>query len=389
MNRTIKLIKNAEVYSPAYSGKQDILICGDKIEKIAKEINLNCELDCLQIIDAEGMIVTPGFIDTHVHICGGGGEEGPSSRTPEIQLSQLIQNGVTTCVGLLGTDGITRSLENLLAKCRALNNDGMTCYILTGSYAYPTKTITESVTRDIMLIPEVIGAKTSLSDHRSSNVTLSELIRLASDVRAAALLSGKAGILCMHIGNGKKDIDLIFDAIEQTDIPVKTFFPTHLGRNENLTNKAVKLSQAGGMIDITANDPKESNVPAYKMLAYCLSSGADESSICLSSDSCGSRPRFDGQGNCVGLDYTLPDVLLSTVKACVTDANIPLETALRFVTENPAKVIGKAGIKSCIKEGADADLIFFDKNLDISKVFAKGNVAYSDASCIIKGKFEK
>ena len=389
MNKTIKLLKNANIYSPSYMGRQDILILGEKIAKIKPNITGFDQLDDVEIINCEGAVVTPGFIDTHIHICGGGGEDGPSSRTPEIQLSDLIKNGVTTCVGLLGTDGVTRSLENLLAKCRSLNEEGITCYILTGSYAYPTKTLTGDVVRDIVLIPEVIGAKTALSDHRASNPSPQEFIQLASDVRSGGLLSGKAGMLCMHIGSGKKMINHIFTAIEETDIPVKTFFPTHLGRNYELADEAIKLSQAGGMIDLTANEPKTSSFPTHKMIEYCLSKAAKEDSICISSDSCGSRPRFDTQGNCIGLDYTLPDILLDTLKACVNDANIPLETALRFVTENPAKVIGKTNVKGCIKENADADILILNENLDIVKVFSKGQTAYTDGNCILKGRFEK
>ena len=389
MNSTLKLIKNADIYAPEHIGKADILICGDKIERIAAKIEGYDTLSDVQVINAEGMSVVPGFIDSHIHITGGGGEDGPSSRTPEIQLSDLVKNGVTTCVGLLGTDGITRSLENLLAKCRALNEEGVTCYILTGSYAYPSKTLTGDVTRDIVLIPEIIGAKTALSDHRASNLTKEELIRLASEVRAGGLISGKAGVLCMHIGVGKKMIDLIFEALSETDIPAKTFFPTHLGRNAELADQAVKLSQLGGMIDLTANDPNTAAMPAQKMLAYCLDSGDSKESICLSSDSCGSRPRFDDQGNCVGLDYTLPDILLTTLKGCVKEENIPLETALRFITANPAKVIGKTGIKGCISEGADADIVFLNRDLDIMQVYAKGKLAYKDGQTILKGRFEK
>jgi len=125
------------------------------------------------------------------------------------------------------------------------------------------------------------------------------------------------------------------------------------------------------------------------MLAYCLDSGASKESICLSSDSCGSRPRFDDQGNCVGLDYTLPDILLTTLKGCVKEENISLETALRFITANPAKVIGKEGIKGCIAEGADADIVFLNRDFDIAQVYAKGKLAYKDGQTILKGRFEK
>ena len=56
-----------------------------------------------------GLVCTPGLVDLHVHLAGGGGEAGPASRTPEAALSQLIQSGLTTVVGVTGTDSVMRS----------------------------------------------------------------------------------------------------------------------------------------------------------------------------------------------------------------------------------------------------------------------------------------
>ena len=71
----------------------------------------------------------PGFIDGHVHMTGGGGEGGYATRTPELSLSDAIRGGVTTIVGCLGTDGVTRSLAALLAKARALDEEGISTFI--------------------------------------------------------------------------------------------------------------------------------------------------------------------------------------------------------------------------------------------------------------------
>ena len=194
------LLKNANVYAPAPLGRQDVLIAGEKIVKISPSLLEYEGIRDVKILDAGGAVVTPGYIDLHEHVTGGGGEQGPISRVPEVRLRELIESGVTTVVGLLGTDGITRSLENLLAKVRALQQEGITAYMLTGSYAYPTICLTGSVERDIVLIGEVVGAKVAVSDHRGSNPTGEELIRLASEVRRGAMLAGHGGILCMHMG---------------------------------------------------------------------------------------------------------------------------------------------------------------------------------------------
>src|SRR5699024_8762235 len=144
---------------------------------------------------------TPGFVDQHVHLTGGGGEGSFHTRAPEARLSELIAGGVTTVVGLLGTDGITRSVENLLAKVKALREEGITAYCLTGSYGWPSVTVTGDLRKDIVFVEEILGLKLAVSDHRAPNISVEDLIRAASDVRVAGMLSGKAGILTLHMGD--------------------------------------------------------------------------------------------------------------------------------------------------------------------------------------------
>ncbi|MCK5554437.1 MAG: beta-aspartyl-peptidase, partial [Deltaproteobacteria bacterium] len=109
------LIRGGKVYSPAETGSRDILIAASKIVKIGDRIDLPRNFDA-EVVEAVGKIVTPGFIDLHVHIIGGGGEGGPSTRVPEIQLGQITRAGVTTVLGVLGTDDVSRHPESLLAK---------------------------------------------------------------------------------------------------------------------------------------------------------------------------------------------------------------------------------------------------------------------------------
>ena len=134
----MKVLKQGDIYAPEHLGRKDILIEGSRIARIADHIDEYDQIEEVEKVDLGGHILTPGYMDIHVHITGGGGESGPATRVPEASLSVLVKNGITTVVGLLGTDGITRSLENLLAKARAFNEEGITCRILTGAYGYPS-----------------------------------------------------------------------------------------------------------------------------------------------------------------------------------------------------------------------------------------------------------
>ena len=243
------LVKNAEVYAPEYLGKKDVLICGGKIEKIRDEIG-SLPVEC-EVLDAEGKMLTPGFIDQHVHITGGGGEGSFHTRTPELQLSELVENGITTVIGLLGTDGITRSVENLYAKTKALCEEGVSAYMLTGAYGYPNPTITGEVDRDIVFIDEILGVKLAISDHRAPNVTEEELIQIASKVRVAGMLSGKPGIVVLHMGDDEAGLQPVFRALEKTSIPTRIFRPTHVNRNEHLLEDGYEFLRRGGYVDLT------------------------------------------------------------------------------------------------------------------------------------------
>ena len=214
----ISIISQGNVFSPEPLGKKDIVIVGDKIVVVAEPGQIKIEGTEVQTLDASDKTIIPGFIDSHVHILGGGGEGGPSTRAPEIKVEDIISCGVTTVIGCLGTDGITRHMESLLAKARGLENEGVTTFIFSGSYEIPVNTITGSVRSDLALIDKIIGAgEIAISDHRSSQPTFEEIARLAAECRVGGMLGGKAGILHLHLGDGKRRLEMLFKLINETE----------------------------------------------------------------------------------------------------------------------------------------------------------------------------
>ena len=172
----LKIIRNAHIYAPENLGMNDILLCGNKIALIDKKIELSGIR--IETFDAEGKIVTPGFIDRHVHVIGGGGQQGFASLAPEVTVSELINCGTTCVLGLLGTDGFVKDLPTLYAKVKGLSQEGLSTYMLTGYYGIPTPTLTHSVAEDLIYIDKVIGCKLAMSDDRSSFPTEEEILRL-------------------------------------------------------------------------------------------------------------------------------------------------------------------------------------------------------------------
>jgi len=320
-------------------------------------------------------MAVPGFIDQHVHVLGGGGEGSFRSRCPELDFSQTVTNGVTTVVGMLGTDSMTRSVENLVAKTKALNEDGITAYCLTGAYEYPSPTLTGSVKKDVTFIQECIGVKIAISDHRNSCITTQELARLAADVRQASLFSGKVGVVHMHTGKGKAGLSQVMAIVENTDVPIKHFRPTHCG---NQFEDAVKFAEMGGWVDFTTY---EDSSRSAAILKRALTSIENKDHITCSSDSNGSMPKWNDKGEMIGMGVGSMKTLYSAIKALVQQENVPLEDALPLITCNVAKGLEIYPQKGCLAVNSDADIVLLDKELNIHSVLAKGKVMVENGEC--------
>ena len=383
------LIKGGSIYGPEKMGVKEILVVGRTIAKISDRIDLPDHFNA-RIISASGRIVTPGLIDLHVHLLGGGGEGGPRTRTPEITLSKITRAGVTTVVGCLGTDDISRRPETLLAKAMQLEEEGVSTYIYSGSYQFPLATITGSVRRDIAFIPKVIGVgEIAVSDHRSSQPTFEELCRVAAEARVGGMIGGKAGLVHLHMGSGKRMLDLILRIVKETEIPIGQFLPTHLTRTESLLEQSIEFAKMGGNIDFTVKGQELSfPLTTGKALQMALDGGVDIEQITLSSDSNGSMPIFDEKGRLIRLAVgDIRDLYLDW-KGLV-EGGFALEDILKMVTTNPAKRAGIYPCKGSIEEGKDADLLILNSDLEIESVIAKGQVMIERGEVLVKGTFEE
>ncbi len=381
----MKFIQNIDVYAPQHLGKKDVLTIHDKIVKIADAdtMQLTGIFPEAEIIDGTDRILTPGFIDCHVHVLGGGGEGGFANRTPEATMEGLTKFGVTTVVGCLGTDGIGRDMCALVAKTKGLNEQGMTAYCYTGSYQVPVRTLTDSLTKDIMMIQEIIGTgEIAISDHRSSQPTFEEFARVAADTRLGGVLSGKAGIINVHLGDSPRCMDLIEQVIDETEIPASQFLPTHINRNEMLFRKAITYALKGGAVDFTGNEDIDyweticDEVRVCNGMKRMLDAGVNPNRITISSDGQGSLPIYNKQGEFLGMGVGQSSCLLKEVKECVERTDIPLEIALSTITSNPAEILNLKG-KGKIEEGYDADLCILDQSLQVMEVIAKGEKVYT------------
>ena len=378
------LIRNTNLFSPTSMGKKDILISNGKIVAIEDRIDDHPLFN--NVLDVEGAITTPGFIDQHIHVIGAGGKHGFASMTPQLHLGDLIKCGTTTVVGLLGTDGSTRSIKSLFSKIQALNQEGISAFMYTGYYGLDKVYLMNSLQEDMIYIDDVIGCKIAISDIRSSYPSTLELLRLLRNVRVGGMLSGKKGILHLHLGALSSKMDVLFELVENYEFPIEHISPTHVGRTKELFDQAIIFAKMGGMIDITTGASKYTD--PYKSVLYALESGASIDNITFSSDGNAGLDKVDDENNLIGFKSAPFDKNLEEVINLHKIGGLNLENSLKLITSNPAKNLGLKS-KGHVKVNYDADLCFFDSNLKLTGVVANGKVMMRDGELLVKGSYEK
>ncbi|WP_026294770.1 beta-aspartyl-peptidase [Salinimonas chungwhensis] len=381
----ITVIKNANVFAPHAEGINHLVCAGSKI------IYMGTTLPAMELpheeIDADGGMLTPGFIDGHTHLTGGGGEAGFATRVPPVPLSRFTRAGVTTAVGLLGTDDITRSTESLVAQVYALREEGFSAYCYTGGYHLPPTTLTGSVQTDIVFIEPVVGVgELAISDHRSSQPTLNELLKIASQAHVARLMTGKAGMLHLHLGDGKRGLGLIREALSQSEIPPRTYNPTHINRQKFLFEEACELAKKGCWVDVTAFESGDEGYDPADALQRYMQQNLPQDKLTISSDGGGCLPDFHADGSLAKMDFADSQSMTNVFYALV-DNGEEVSRFLPFFTKNVAQLMNFHN-KGHISVGADADILIFDKHNRIEHVIALGQFHVKHKQQIKKGTFE-
>ncbi len=365
-----------------------MLVGGGKILAMGPNLPVPAPSLC-ELIELEGARVVPGLVDAHLHLTGGGGESGPASRVPRLALGALTRAGVTTGVGVLGTDGTTRTMADLVATTLGLRAEGLSAHCWTGSYELPLRTLTGSVRTDLCFVDPILGVgELALSDHRSSQPTFDELLRVASDCHVGGMMSGKAGVLHLHLGDGPRGLELVGRALDQTELPARVFHPTHVNRQPRLFEEAMGLAARGVTIDVTAFPVEEGEaaLSAADAIARYLASGLPRGGLTCSSDGGGCLPTFDAHGHVASMDVGSPSALAETLRELLL-RGLALADVLPVFTSNVAALL-RLGAKGRLAPGQDADLVVLDEGHRVRDVMALGRFHVRSGATIVHGTFE-
>jgi len=365
----LTLIENGEVYAPEPLGRRSVLLVDGRIGKVG-DVDRRA-LDALgiehEVVDASGCVVTPGIIDPHAHLLGGSGEDGLSTQTPMIFLRELVPYGITTVVGVLGVDTTMKTMAGLLAKAKALKEEGLNAFIWTGGYNVPPTTIMDSAREDLMFIDEVIGVgEVAISDVRAMDPDPRDLARVASDAYNGGKLAKKAGLTHFHVGEGRRRLTPLREVLERFDVEPGWLYPTHVERSEALMREAIELAGVGTPVDI---DVVEGDLA--KWLRFYLDNHGDPGQLTISTDASISSPR----------------ALYEQLCKCVVEHRFPLEGILPFATSNTARILKLEG-KGTFEKGNTGDVLVLQRgSLDIVHVLSGGKWMVRDGNLAGREQF--
>ncbi|MCA9659522.1 MAG: beta-aspartyl-peptidase [Myxococcales bacterium] len=393
----LRLLRNATLFAPEARGRCDLLVADGRVAALGADLPSPPAAYGAAEDDLGGALVIPGLLDAHVHLIGGGGEAGPATRVPPVQLSQLTRAGITTVVGVLGTDGTTRTVADLVARTYGLREEGLSAYCYTGAYELPVPTLTGSVRRDIVYVDPIIGVgELAISDHRSSQPTLDELLRVASDCHVAGLMTHKAGFLHLHLGDGRRGLELIRAALDRTELPPRVFHPTHINRQRALFDEACALGRRGCTVDVTAfpeEDPGDGLLATDAIARWLADPTLPDARLTCSSDGAGCMPVFGEGGRIVAMDVGRADTLIAALSDLTADG-VALEAALPVFTRNVADQL-RLPRKGRVEVGADADLVVLrgdprrPRELAVDGVLAGGRWMVKGGEVVVPGTFER
>ena len=376
------LIKNCNIIYLDKIEKGSVLIENGKI----KEINPS-NVNDTEVIDAEGLYLSPGFIDVHIHGAGGCDTMDGTVESINTIAKTIVEHGTTSFTPTTMTvaaEDIRKSMK-VIKKLKEEGTEGANVLgaHLEGPFISPKAIGAQN--QNFLLAPSVENYNKIVGDYGDAVVSITMAPEVEGAKELIKYLSDNG--VTVSMGHTKATYD---EAIE--GIKCGACHSTHLyNAMTPFTHREPGVVGATFDTDITTETISDGIHISYPALRTAYKQkGTDK--VLLVSDAMEACGMPDGQYSLGGqdvivkngaarlLDGTLAGSVLTldkAVKNIYSNSNYPLNEVVRMATYNGAKHCHVEDHKGLIKEGYDADLILFNEDIEIQKVFVKGKKVYN------------
>ena len=378
----LKQFVNGRILTPkGWLDGGSIVTDGNRIRCVS---NIDLHVVGAEIIDVNGGYIVPGGIDMHTH--GGGGRdfiEGCEDAFREA-VNAHLKHGTTSIYPTLSSSTIPtiEAACNVCEKLMAEENSPVLGLHIEGSYINPK----EAGAQNPVLIkaPVIYEYETLLSKYKCIK-RWDEAPELPGSVRFIKTCNMHGVLTALTCTRATyKDVVEAHKAGMTHAAHFYNAMPVVYKEHEFKVPGTVESVYA--MQDMTVEVIADGlHVPPVMLkvlhkikgvehtalitdsLAYAASEGdvSAEPRVIMEDGVCKLADRSALAGSIATMDRL--------IRTCVQQAGIPLEDACRMASETPAKIMGVFDRKGSIEEGKDADIIVFDKDINLTYVMQMGN----------------
>ena len=379
----LKQIVNGRILTPqGWLDNGSVIIDGNTIKAVS---NSDLHIVGAEIIDAKGCYVVPGGIEMHVH--GGGGRdfmEG-SEEAFRVAINAHMKHGTTSIFPTLSSSTVPM-IEAACETCGKLmkeKNSPVLGLHLEGPYFNPKQAgaqIPEWITPPVAKEYEALMDKYDCIKRWDEAPELPGSVDFIKSCRKHGVLPAIA-----HTRATYADVVAGYKAGMTHATHFYNAMPVVYKEHEFKVPGTVEsiYSLPDMTVEVIADGI---HVPPIMLRVVYQIKGVERTALITDSLACAASDgdvAFDPRviledGVCKLADRSALAGSIATmdrlVRTCVLKANIPMADACRMASETPARIMGVLDRKGTLEDGKDADIMMFDKDINLTYVMQMGNV---------------
>ena len=378
----LKQIVNGRILTPqGWLDNGSVIIEDNTIKAVS---NSDLHIVDAEIIDAKGCYVVPGGIEMHVH--GGGGRdfmEG-SEEAFRVAINAHMKHGTTSIFPTLSSSTVPM-IEAACQTCEKLmkeENSPVLGLHLEGPYFNPKQAgaqIPEWITPPIAKEYEFLMDKYDCIKRWDEAPELPGSIEFIKSCRKHGVLPAIA-----HTRATYENVVAGYNAGMTHATHFYNAMPVVYKEHEFKVPGTVEsiYSLPDMTVEVIADGI---HVPPIMLRVVYQIKGVERTALITDSLACAASDgdvAFDPRviledGVCKLADRSALAGSIATmdrlVRTCVLMAKIPMEDACRMASETPARIMGVLDRKGTLEDGKDADIMMFDKDINLTYVMQMGN----------------